>query len=229
MAVLRTVVMAAGIFFIVLLALSFTSLPYRLYHSLGTKLTTKITQPPDLIVLLGAGGMPGGESLIRIHYTLILAGRYPQSRIVVALPADTVSFEKSDHYRIVSELINSGIDSSRIISETKGTNTYEQVIQIDSLIQQHDNQIVIVTSPEHMYRAIRCFRKRGFSWVNGLPAFENAFEEQLLIHTRGKKKSAKTLNENLDLRYNMWSYLQYEIKVLREYTAIIYYKLRGRI
>lgn len=226
---LRAVVLAAGIFFIVLIALSFTSLPYRLYHSLGTNLTTKITQPPDLIVLLGAGGMPGGESLIRIHYTLTLAERYPQSRIVVALPADTASFEKSDHFRIVNELVSAGIESSRIISETKGTNTFEQVIQIDSLIQRHDNQLVIVTSPEHMYRAIRCFQKRGFTQVNGLPAFESAFEEQLLIQSRGKKKPSKSLNENLDLRYNMWSYLQYEVKVLREYTAIIYYKLRGRI
>lgn len=65
--------------------------------------------------------------------------------------------------------------------------------------------------------------------MNGLPAFESAFEEQLLIQSRGKKKPSKSLNENLDLRYNMWSYLQYEVKVLREYTAIIYYKLRGRI
>jgi len=31
----------------------------------------------------------------------------------------------------------------------------------------------------------------------------------------------------LNIRYNMWSNLQYEIKVLREFAAIFYYKMKG--
>ena len=34
---------------------------------------------------------------------------------------------------------------------------------------------------------------------------------------------------NVALRYNMWSYMQYEIIVLREYTAIAYYWVKGWI
>ncbi len=226
---LRLVLILAGGFLFIAIILSFTPIPYRLYHSLGTRLISKISQPPQAIVLLGAGGMPGAESLLRIHYTAILAERYPKSRVVVALPADTAAFNQSDHYRMLSELRERGVAENRMLSEKLGTNTHEQSIQLSYLLNKTEDQLVIVTSPEHMYRAIKCFRKAGFANVNGLPTFENAFEEQLLLQSRGKKKPVKGVDQNLDLRYNMWSYLQYEIRVLREYTAITYYMLMGYI
>ena len=34
---------------------------------------------------------------------------------------------------------------------------------------------------------------------------------------------------SLNIRYNMWSYLKYEITVMREWCAIAYYWIRGWI
>lgn len=209
---------------------SFTDLPYFAYHRLGTsQIDMNITQP-DYIILLGAGGMPGGENLIRIHYATKTALNYPSSNIIIALPADSADFRASDHYKIFQALMAASIDTSRIISEYAGFNTYSQSKRIAEIIQTRDAQIILITSPEHMYRSVLTFRKTGFKHVNGIPAFENHFEESLL-HSEEKKANpdSKKPAENIQLRYNMWSYLQYEIKVIREYTAIAFYKLKGYI
>jgi uncharacterized SAM-binding protein YcdF (DUF218 family) len=83
----------------------------------------------------------------------------------------------------------------------------------------------IVTSPEHMYRSVATFRKAGFKSVGGMASFEEAVSEKLLIGKHNKEFKTERLN----LRYNMWNYLKYEITVVREYFAIAYYKLRGWI
>lgn len=225
----RKLTFAAGSLFLLLIVLSFTDLPYHAYHRLGTLQTHKDKQA-DYIVLLGGGGMPGPHALLRIYYAAQLAEQYPQSNVIVALPADSADFEKSGHKKMLDELIFRGVDSQRLISEIHGNNTRSQALAIRALIEDADASVVIITSPEHLYRSILSFKKAGFSKVNGLPAFEEHFEEQLLIQPGKKRdKSSKPGEKNLDFRYNMWSYLQYQIIVLREYTAIAYYKLMGYI
>lgn len=218
-----------GFVFVCLIVLSFTRIPYDAYFALGTRLISNTLEEPDAIVLLGAGGMPGSESLVRVYYAKQAVQEHPSSRVLVALPADTTDFLNSDHYRMAHALVEDGMDSLRLVSDVHGTNTREQAMNAFNLLGRQDMRILIVTSPEHMYRAILTFRKAGFSKVNGLPAFENAFEEELLITPGEKGKAVKRLDQNTSLRYNMWSYLQYEIKVLRELAALMYYKLAGYI
>lgn len=220
----------AGLIFLLLIGASFTDLPYYAYHRLGTsQIDMDITQP-DYIILLGAGGMPGGENLIRIHYAAKTALKYSSSKIIIALPADSADFSTSDHYEIFQTLMAAGIDTSRIISEYAGFNTYSQSKRIAEIIQTREAQLILITSPEHMYRSILTFRKTGFKHVSGIPAFENHFEESLLQSEENKANpDSKKPAENIQLRYNMWSYLQYEIKVIREYTAIAFYEFKGYI
>ena len=209
---------------------SFTDLPYFAYHRLGTSQVDMNIHPPEYIILLGAGGMPGGENLLRIYYTINAAKKYPLSKIIIALPADTVDFRSSDHYEIFRNLMTAGIDTNRIVSEHAGHNTYSQSKKIAGIIQTSEAQIVLITSPEHMYRSVLTFKKTGFQKVNGIPTFENHFEESLLQSEENKvNPEAKKPTDNIQLRYNIWSYLQYEIKVVREYTAIAFYKLKGYI
>jgi uncharacterized SAM-binding protein YcdF (DUF218 family) len=87
--------------------------------------------------------------------------------------------------------------------------------------------IRIVTSPEHMLRSVKVFRKNGFRYVGGQPTFEKDIREEMLR----KKSQTGDIRQApaVSLRYNMWNYLKYEITVLREYCAIAYYKLRGWI
>mgnify|MGYP006090763245 FL=1 len=62
--------------------------------------------------------------------------------------------------------------------------------------------------------------------VGGSPSFEKPSDEERL---KDKTDKEDTKVRNLALRYNMWSYMQYEIIVLREYTAIAYYWMKGWI
>jgi uncharacterized SAM-binding protein YcdF (DUF218 family) len=227
--ILKKVVLVAGFIFLIMLALSFTDYPYHAYHWLGTSLVEPQNQKPDYIVLLGAGSVPGNETLLRIYYTAEIAKKFPSSKIIAALPSDSLDFQNSDHQRMVHELVKAGIDSSRIISETRGSNTYSQSHQIFKLIGQPHTRLLIVTSPEHIYRSILTFKKTGFTHLNGQPAFEGYFDESLLMNDPSEKQSLRKPGQNLSLRYNMWSYLQYEIKVLREIAALSYYQLKGYI
>jgi len=226
---LKGITIFFGLLFLSMIVLSFTALPWHAYHRLGTKLVSKQNQNPDCIILLGAGGIPGAEGLLRTWYTIEAAGKFPSSEIIVALPADTTDFEASDHKRIIQQLTNAGVEAKRILSETRGTNTREQSVFIFKMLAQKKANLLIVTSPEHMYRSILTFRKTGFENVNGLPTFENSFDEELLISEEGTQGKKENKSGNLGLRYNMWSYLQYEIKVSREYIALAYYKLKGYI
>jgi uncharacterized SAM-binding protein YcdF (DUF218 family) len=130
---------------------------------------------------------------------------------------------------MLHQMIQSGIDSSRIISETKGSNTYLQSRQVFKIVGQPQARLLIVSSPEHIHRSILTFKKTGFTNLNGQPAFEGYFDENLLVEDPSEKQSLQKPGQNLSLRYNMWSYLQYEIKVLREITALAFYKLKGYI
>ncbi|MFT4544950.1 MAG: hypothetical protein ACI9EQ_001416, partial [Bacteroidia bacterium] len=60
--------------------------------------------------------------------------------------------------------------------------------------------------------------------VGGLPSFEKPINARKLKDRKNPDESAP-----LSWRYNVWSYLKYELLVTREYCAITYYKLKGWI
>jgi uncharacterized SAM-binding protein YcdF (DUF218 family) len=224
----KKIIYISGWIFIVMLVLSFTDYPYLAYHWLGTSKLEKV-EKPDYIILMGAGGMPGPQGLLRCYYAAMAADNNPESEIIVAFPADSASFEESDHKAMIDELLRRGIVSDRISSEKKGTNTYAQAVNIKHITGNAYAKLLIVTSPEHMYRSILTFRKIGFKTVTGIATFENSFDENLLLEEAKEGKTVSKPESNLNLRYNMWSYLQYEILVMREFAALTYYKLMGYI
>ncbi|HMM11387.1 MAG TPA: YdcF family protein [Bacteroidales bacterium] len=226
LALLR-LMMLFGIIAALMTVLSFTDLPWHAYYRLGTG---QIDRNPeaDYIVVLGAGAVPGHHSLLRCWYAAKAAEELPEAQLIVALPADS-NATNTDHQRMIDELVMRGIARQRILSEKKGRNTHVQAINIRKIVNDTDSRLLLITSPEHMYRSILTFRKAGFSKVNGLPTFESAFDDSLLIDSNSSKGRRLNAEQNLDLRYNMWSYLQYQIIVLREYAAIAWYKLNGYI
>lgn len=227
MQLVRQMIFALGILMLLFIILSFTSLPFHAYHRLGTH-NARLASAPDYIVVMGAGGMPGPDGMIRCYYAAVAAANYPNAGLVVALPAEGDKFQESDHQRMIDELHIRGVDRQRIRSEFGGNNTYTQAVNIKKMIAEEEAVLLIVTAPEHMYRAIRTFQKQGFRQAGGLAAFENAFDAHLLLDehdTEGRKK--RSSSPSLGLRYNMWGYMQYQILVVREYVAIAYYKIRG--
>lgn len=221
--------MTLGSLSLLMVVLSFTSYPYDVYHWLGTH-NAKLECSPDYIVVMGAGGMPGPGGLMRSHFAAEAALIYPKSKIIIALPVDTSNFTGSDAYRMFESIATSNIDTSRFIFETNGTNTYTQACEIRSLLQGDESScLLIVSSPEHIRRCMLTFRKCGFVHVGGLPAFEAAFSDDLLLTEKERREKIKAISRSVGVRYNMWNYLQLQIALIREFTALGYYKLKGYI
>lgn len=229
---LRKVILGFGILFLALLILSFTSLPFWGYYWLGTS-KSKITEKPDYIVLLGGGGMPSESNLMRAFFVFRAATESPESRIILSIPGN-LNDSKSTARLVAAELIHKGIDSSRIFYEEYGTNTRSQALRLQQVNSEKltAKAILLVTSPEHMRRAVLTFRKVGFTRVSALPAFENALEANLSFkddELGGNKIPIPDIGENISVRYQFWNHLKYEILIARELAALGYYKLRGWI
>jgi len=222
--VARFLLLFCGVSAIVLMALVLTDVPYFAYHQLGTH-CERLKRNPEVIVVLGGSGMPSADGLIRTYFAAKAAIKFAQADVIIAHPYDNDSLSTRQLDLMAHELIIRGVDSLRISYEPNGTSTHSQSAHIFEMLQvQNESPVLVITSPEHMYRSIRSLQKAGLQNVGGLPSFEQPISEKTL---KGKKKNGEKVA--LAWRYNFWSYLRYEILVLREYCAIAYYKLNGWI
>ena len=267
--ILKYILFFFGCLFLILFIFCLTSAPFWTWYNMSTK-HAGIHRPPEFIVVLGGGGMPSESGLMRTWYAARLGNHFFRSKIIIALPGDTVD-SLSSVYQMKEELILHGISGKRISFESHGTNTRAQALNIYKRIsnieqgilnderpgtlesQSHKvtesqidrvnrnssfvdryskfKSILIVTSPEHLYRAVLAFRKAGFLLVDGLPAFETAIESELSFDDRllGGKRWLPAIGKNITVRYQFWTQLHYEQLVMREWLAIVYYKLNGWI
>lgn len=216
---------------IIFFIFALTSGPYWIIYWLGTS-NIKFSGKPEFIIMMGGSGMPSESNLIRSYYASTVAKQFPDSKIIIALPGDTTDLN-SALIKIKEELCIRGIDENRIFFENKGRNTREQAIHI---VDHYSKRILsepvgIVTSPEHMKRSILTFRKIGFKDIGGYPSFEYAIEcdvkydDDLL----GGNKYVPDIGDNLNLRYQFWNHMKYEIIFIREFLALGYYKVKGWI
>ncbi|MEI7980415.1 MAG: YdcF family protein [Bacteroidota bacterium] len=240
--VISSLLIIMGAFFTLMIILAFTTAPFWMRYGLGTK-NAGIHRPPDYIILLGGGGMPSESALMRCWYTAQIAAVYPRSRVIIAEPGNG-NDSLSTLREMKRELLLRGITEERILFEDSGTNTraqavnfklkirnYELEIKDKSTIVNCQSSILLVTSPEHMYRAILTFKKAGFLKVDGLPAFEKDVETDLSFDSMklGGRRMIPDIGENLTVRYKFWTHLEYETLITREYLALGYYKLMGWI
>jgi uncharacterized SAM-binding protein YcdF (DUF218 family) len=264
--ILKYILFFFGCLFLILFIFCLTSAPFWMWYNMSTK-HAGIHRPPEVIVVLGGGGMPSESGLMRTWYAARAGNHFFRSRIIIALPGDTAD-STSSVYQMKEELILRGISGKRISFESMGTNTRAQAMNIEKLITNYElrftnksspkpdnalqdksiarlssiqhpclsgrqaaSSILIVTSPEHVYRAVLAFRKAGFLLVDGLPAFETAIESELTFDDRllGGKKWLPPIGKNITVRYQFWTQLHYEQLLMREWLAIVYYKLNGWI
>ena len=226
---LRNLLVLFGIFFLVCLVLAFTSAPFWGYHWLGTS-KSEIKQKPGYIVLLGGGGMPSQSNLMRSWYTGLAAKSFPDAKVIIAMPGE-LEDSTGTPQKMKKELMVRGIEGSRISFENEGTNTRSQAINCLGMIKMQ-TPVLLITSPEHMRRAVLCFQKTGFEKVNALPAFENAAEADFSFNDDelgGNTVLVPDVGKNTNVRYRFWNHLKYEILIAREMFALTYYKVRGWI
>ena len=252
--ILKSLVMITGVIAAVMIILAFTQAPFWIWYGMGTK-KAGIHRPPGCIVLLGGSGMPSESALMRTWYAGRVARYFPGASVIIALPGDP-SDSLSTLILMKKELILRGIAPERVFLEDSGTNTRSQALNIlkgisnieqrmmnkasnrqssivnrKSSIVNRKSSILLVTSPEHLYRAVLTFKKAGFLKVDGLPAFEQPLESDMTFNARnlGGRKFIPDIGSNITLRYQFWTQMNYELLILREWTALGYYKLKGWI
>lgn len=225
----RILLFPLGGVFLLLLALSFTSVPFYWHRWLG-ELENESSPPilmPEKIIMLGGGGMPSESNLMRLYYVSKLANAYPKTSVIIAHPLDSAVTADMRHH-----LMQLGVDSLRISFSHGGTNTRAQVLAMkNAKFIQPATRFVLVTSPEHMRRSCRSFEKEGFLHIQPVAAFENAmFVDLDYDHLQlGGKPYIIDVSSNDRLRYDFWNYLKLEIICIRESMAMAYYWLNGWI
>jgi len=241
---LRGGLLGSGVIAVIAVILAFTTAPFWIWYNMGVK-TAGINRPPDYIVVLGGGGMPSESGLMRCWYGAKAARRFNRAAVIVSLPGEAGDSLSSVNL-MKKELEIRGVAPERVLLEDSGTNTRAEAIQVLKLInRQQDRQyprnialhgnhgnrvnLLIVTSPEHLLRAVLTFKKAGFQKVDGLPAFEKTIECDLTFTRKktGGRKWVPDVGKNITVRYEFWRQMNYEFLVLREYVALLYYKLQG--
>jgi len=194
--------------------------------------------------------MPSESGLMRCWYAAKTANYFTRAKVIIALPGNSHDSLSSVN-GMKKELVIRGIEPERIILEDSGTNTRAEALNIAKIIRNYELQysndksiqnskivirffdysILIVTSPEHLRRAVLTFKKAGFLKVDGVPAFEEAIESDLSFTGRrlGGRRWVPDIGNNITLRYQFWTQLHYEELVLREVFALGYYWIQGWI
>lgn len=226
----KIILIVAGILTIIVIIISFTTLPYKSIYWLGTS-TLKAESTPQYIIVMGGSAMPGESGLIRCYYGALVAEEFKEAEIIVALPGD-ISDSMSSIRLMQKELEIRNVNPNRIILETEGKNTRYQALEVQKIIPSKKSSIIIVTSPSHMRRSILSFEKIGFQNVNGVPAFSAVDDFELIFNDEklgGKNRFMPEIGNNIQIRYQFWKHLEYEIIFIREIIALGYYNLKGWI
>lgn len=218
-----------GVLFTISAIIAFTTAPFWGMYWLGTSKAKRVE--PDKIVLLGGGGMPSESNLMRLWYAIEEAHKYPDAQLILAIPGDTTD-AGSAICEMAEYASERGIDWGRIRYEPNGGNTRVQALNIYNEYYSAQDTFLLVTSPEHLRRSVLTFQKAGFDKLGGVPAFPVALEGNLMVSAKQTGKTATGVPEignNLQVRYQFWNHLIYEIVLLREYCALMYYKINGWI
>jgi len=247
---LKIFMISLGGIFAFIIVLAFTSGPFWMWYDLSVS-KAGVNRPPDYIVVLGGGGMPSESGLMRCWYTAKTANYFTRAKVIISLPGNARDSLSSIN-GMKKELVIRGIAPERILLEDSGTNTRAEALNVLKIISNIDQRIsniesvqhsmfniryskfkslLIVTSPEHLRRAVLTFKKAGFLKVDGVPAFEEAIESDLSFTGRrlGGRRWVPDIGNNITLRYQFWTQLHYEVLILREVFALGYYKLQGWI
>lgn len=170
-----------------LLIVGATPLGTLLTHSLETRFPPweKTDGPsrgaPDGIVVLGGGISPGlsrkmGTAMVgadggRLVALAHLARLYPKARIIYSGGDATLAGNKPPETDYVGPLLDDfGIARSRVELERRSRNTAENAAFSKAIAKPKPGERwLLVTSAQHMPRAIGCFRAAGFP-VEAYPA-----------------------------------------------------------
>lgn len=229
----RYSLMSFGAGFMAMVLFAFTTGPYRMYHWLGTSVSDYRFRP-DYIIIMGGAGYPSESALIRSWYAARLAELHPGAKVIVTQPAAVcVHPHLSDAWGIRNDLVRRGVDSSLISVEIEGRNTREEALKVITMAPDAPaRNCVLVTAPEHMRRSILTFRKAGFLHLGGVPTFNASGPVDLDYkdgELGGRYNELPDVGGSLQLRYQFWNHLRYQVICYRELFGLAWYRVKGWI
>ncbi len=231
--VAKALLLSLSVIFLLVIIFSFTTGPFWIYHWLGTSVSAYSFRP-DYIIIMGGAGHPSESSLIRSWYAAGLWHKYPESAIIVTQPsAACVRPELSDAWGIRNDLVIRGVDSMAILIEIKGRNTRQEAMEVMALAPDaREKACLIITAPEHMRRSVLTFRKAGFKQVGGEPTFNKSGPVDLDYNDEqlgGNTLPLPEVGGSVQLRYQFWNHLRYQVICYRELAGLLWYKVKGWI
>jgi uncharacterized SAM-binding protein YcdF (DUF218 family) len=169
--------------------------------------------PPDGIIVLGSAIDPDlsqarGQTALngsaeRVTVIAKLARAYPKARIVYSSGNASLFNGPAEADYVMPLLESFGIPATRVSLETRSRNTYENALFSKALIKPKPGERwLLVTSAEHMPRAIGCFRRVGFP-VEAYPVDWRTFPRwRFRLSTtfaRGLRRTDRAVHEWLGL------------------------------
>lgn len=236
----RALLLLLGLWVLLFTAAQFTNLPWRAYKNLSG-VPDPASASPTHVLIMGGSGIPGESGLSRTFFGAEAARRNPQADVLIAMPLGTNESFASRAY--FDELRLRGVPANRIRILAGGRNTREQALRLAETFSKAPPpcRILIVTDPYHIRRTAACIRKafadqKRDVQLDGLPVFALSIEDPLEIIPRdldvpgsapASRGAAPSAGFSLRFRYDLWNNLSYTQAVLREYSALLYYRLRG--
>lgn len=222
--IIKILFLSLGGLFLLMFILAFTSAPFYAHYRLGQTpdKEVRLTHPKQ-VVMFGGAGMPSEDNLMRLYHTAALA-RHFDIPVLLVHPKDSLC--QAEMTRLLRQ---DGIDSIRYLTE--GANTRSQVLELlDAYPELVNEELLVVTSPEHIRRTVKCLNKVGFKHVVGKAAFPATVDFNLSLKKQklGGNETIPSV-ESVKMRYTFFNYLKLEITCLREYCALAYYKIKGWI
>lgn len=218
---LRVIARCAALVLFAGIVLALTPLPFQFVRTLSH---APCDTPPDAIVLMSGAGMPTADGFIKAYYTALEARVFAKAVVMVAMPASESTDSSDAWLSMRSELVMRGVEEGRIHLAPLGINTRTQALDVIRRLEEMGlRHIRIVSSPIHIRRAVSTFAKAGTGSVCGIAAWDIPLNEQDLEGKDGGPAGA------LSVRYNVWTQLQFEVLLVREWLALGYYWFRDWI
>ena len=238
----RAALALAGLAALLFAATLFTNLPWRAYRALARVPATAAGAPSHILVM-GGSGIPGESGLCRTFFGAEAARRHPRAEVLLALPLATNESFASRAY--VDELRLRGVAARRLRVLAGGRNTREQALRLAETLADAPRpaHVLIVTDPYHVRRTAACVRKAAAErqldvQVSALPVFQLSIDDPLDFRAAeldapgpapAVRAAVPDVGAALRFRYDVWNNLGYVVDVLREATALVYYRSRGWI
>ncbi len=125
--------------------------------------------------------------------------------------------ESADMAQIAVEM---GVAPNAILQDPESLNTYQNAINVKQILEQRDlDQVLLVTSAQHMPRSLAIFEKQGISAIAAPTDFmvsEQSYDE-LTSSLEGRILGILPSAENL----------AQTTRILKEYLGLVIYRLRG--